>query len=111
NFSSWTAFSAYQRYLVNGDKAFVVDLLDDLIRDYQGWESKRRAAEGTYWQFESRDAMEESINGDRRAENRRPSISSYMFGNATAIAAIATLAGKRDLATEYTAKANAIKAA
>jgi hypothetical protein len=94
NFSSWTVWAAYQRYLVNGDKAFIVGLLPDFIRDYQGWEAKRRAPEGTYWQFESRDAMEDSINGDRRAENRRPSISSYMYGNAQAIAAVAMLAGK-----------------
>jgi hypothetical protein len=111
NFSSWTMWAAYQRYLVNGDKAFIVGMLDDFIRDYQGWEAKRLAPEGTYWQFESRDAMEDSINGDRRAENRRPSISSYMYGNAQAIAAVATLAGKPDLAAEYTAKAAAIKKA
>ena len=111
NFSSWTVWSAYQRYLVNGEKAFIVSLLDDFVRDYQGWESKRRAPDGTYWQFESRDAMEDSINGDRRAENRRPSISSYMYGNATAIAAVARLAGRDDLAAEYSAKATAIKTA
>jgi len=111
NFSSWTVWAAYQRYLVNGDKAFIVGMLDDFIRDYKGWEAKRLAPEGTYWQFESRDAMEDSINGDRRAENRRPSISSYMYGNARAIAAVATLAGKPDLAAEYTCKADAIKKA
>jgi hypothetical protein len=111
NFSSWTVWAAYQRYLVNHDKAFIVGMLDDFLRDYQGWEAKRLAPEGLYWQFESRDAMEDSINGDRRAENRRPSISSYMYGNAQAIAAIATLAGKPELAAEYTAKAAAIKKA
>jgi hypothetical protein len=109
NFSSWTVWAAYQRYLVDGDKSFIVGMLDDFIRDYRGWESKRRAPDGTYWQFESRDAMEDSINGDRRAENRRPSISSYMYGNAQAIAAIAALAGKPDIAAEYTAKAAVIK--
>ena len=67
-YSSWTAWSAYQRYLVNLDKAFVVGLLDDLIGDYQGWENARRAPDGTYWQYESQDAMEDSING---AENTR----------------------------------------
>jgi hypothetical protein len=80
-----------------------------MVRDYQGWEAKRRAPEGPYWQFESRDAMEDSINGDRKAENRRPSISSYMYGNAQAIAAVAELAGRPQLAAEYAAKATAIK--
>jgi hypothetical protein len=111
NYSSWTVWAAYQRYLVNRDKTFIVGLLDDFIRDYKGWEAKRLAPEGTYWQFESRDAMEDSINGDRRAENRRPSISSYMYGNARAIAAVATLAGKPEIAAEYTSKADSIKTA
>jgi len=111
HYSSWTIWAAYQRYLVNSDRAFIVGLLDDFVRDYQGWEAKRRAPEGTYWQFESRDAMEDSINGDRRAENRRPSICSYMYGNAQAIASVAALAGKPELAAEYSAKAAAIKKA
>jgi hypothetical protein len=110
-FSSWTVWAGYQRYLVNGDRAFIVGMLDDFLRDYQDWEAKRRTPEGTYWQLESRDAMEDSINGERWAENRRPSISSYMYGNAQAIAAIAALAGKPQLAAEYTAKATAIKRA
>lgn len=111
NFSSWTVWAAYQRYLVNHDKAFIVSMLDDFIRDYKGWEAKRLTPEGVYWQFESRDAMEDSINGDRKAETRRPSISSYMYGNAQAIAAVAKLAGKPEIAAEYSAKAAAIKKA
>ena len=37
-FSSWTVWSAYQRYLVNNDKAFITGMLDDFIRDYREWE-------------------------------------------------------------------------
>ena len=110
-YSSWTAWSAYQRYLVNQDKAFLVGMLDDFIRDYQGWENARRAADGTYWQFEAQDAMEDSINGARKKQGCRPSISSYMYGNAFAIAETAALAGKPDLATAYRAKAAEIKQA
>jgi hypothetical protein len=53
--------------------------------------------------------MEESINGSRMAQYRRPTISSYMYGNALAIAAIARLAGKADLAAGFEAKAASIK--
>jgi hypothetical protein len=49
--------------------------------------------------------MEESISGGRKVMNVRPTISSYMFGNATAIAAIARLAGRAELAGEFDAKA------
>jgi hypothetical protein len=111
NFSSWTVWAAYQRYLVNGDKAFIVGMLPDFMRDFDAWEKSHLTDQGVYWQRESRDAMEESINGDRKAEFRRPSISGYMFGNAQAIAAVATLAGKPEIAAKYAAKAEAIKKA
>ena len=111
SYSSWTVWSAYQRYLVNGDRAFVVGMLDDFVADYRKWEQEHKTADNLYWQFEARDAMEESINGARRSPNRRPSISAYMFGNAQAIAAVAELAGRAELAAEFTAKADAIKKA
>lgn len=114
NFSSWTVWSAYQRYLVNGDRAFVVGMLDDFLRDYIGWEEKKLHTDGPnrglFWQFDSRDAMEESISGSRTHKNPRPSINSYMYGNALAIAAVADLAGKPEVAADYRAKAAALKA-
>ncbi|MGA2061115.1 MAG: transglutaminase domain-containing protein [Thermoguttaceae bacterium] len=111
HYSSWTVWSAYQRYLVNLDKAFLIGMLDDFVRDYQGWENARRAPDGTYWQFEAQDAMEDSINGARKKQGCRPSISSYMYGNALAIAEAAAMAGKSDLAATYRAKAAQIKKA
>jgi hypothetical protein len=108
-FSSWTIWAAYQRYLVNKDKGFITGLLDDFVKDYQAWELKKQAPAGTYWQYEVRDAMEDSINGDRKAEGRRPSISAYMYGNAMAIASIAELAGKPELASTYRQKAETIR--
>jgi hypothetical protein len=111
NFSSWTIWAAYQRYLVNGDRAFITAMLPHFIADYEKWEKEHLAPNGLYWQRESQDAMEESINGSRAAQYRRPTISSYMFGNAQAIAAIARLAGKNDLAATYDAKAASIKKA
>jgi hypothetical protein len=53
--------------------------------------------------------MEESISGSRTRKNLRPPLNSYMFGNATAIAAIARLAGREDLAKQFDAKAAAIR--
>jgi hypothetical protein len=110
-FSSWTIWAAYQRYLVNGDKQFIVGMLDDFVRDYSWWEKDHLAPNGLYWQKESADAMEESINGSRQAEFRRPTISSYMYGNALAIAQVAKLAGKPEMASTYEAKAASIKKA
>jgi hypothetical protein len=49
--------------------------------------------------------MEESASGSRRNRNARPTINSYMYGNARAIAAIARLAGKPDLARDFDGRA------
>jgi hypothetical protein len=109
NFSSWLAAAAYDRYLVNSDKTFVTHLLPDLVTDYRLWESERRLPSGLFWQHDVKDGMEESISGSRTTKNVRPTINSYMFANAQAIAAIARLAKKDKLATEFDAKANEMK--
>lgn len=105
NFSEWLADALYQRYLVDGDKAYLTDELDDLIRDYALWEKERELPNGLFWQFDVRDAMEESISGSRYLKNIRPPLNSYMYGNAKAIAAVARLAGKPEIAQTYDAKA------
>ncbi len=108
-FSSWFAAAAWDRYLVNGDKKFLVNLLPDLVADCRVWETERQLTNGLFWQYDVRDAMEESISGSRTARNIRPTINSYMFGNARAIAEVARLARQPKLSEEFTAKADALK--
>ena len=110
-FSSWAASAIYNRALVNGDRAFAVSLLDDLIADYAVWETERGTPEGLFWQFDVRDGMEESISGSRKDKNRRPTISSYMYANARAIAVIARWSKRYTVAKEFDAKADKIQAA
>jgi hypothetical protein len=104
-FSGWTSAAVHGRWLVNGDRDFLFSQLDALVSDYTTWEQERLLPSGLFWQFDVADGMEESISGGRKIHNARPSINSYMFGNAKAIAAIATLQGKLDVAQEYEAKA------
>ncbi len=108
-YSNWVADAVYSRYLVNGDRAFVVDLLDDLVRDYEQWEKEKQLDDGLFWQYDVRDGMEESISGSRTAKNARPTINSYMYGDALAIAKIAEMAGRADLAQRFRSKALTIK--
>ncbi len=108
-YSSWNIDALYNRYLVNKDKKFITDLLPDLEADYTAWEKEKRTPEGLYWQFDVRDAMEETISGGRREKNPRPSINGYMYGNAKAITAIATMAGNTAIASLYNSKADSIK--
>jgi hypothetical protein len=104
-FSSWLAAAAYDRYLVRDDKQFLTALLDDFATDYRVWEKERQLTNGLFWQFDVRDGMEESISGSRTAKNMRPTINSYMFANARAIANVARLAGNSKVSREFDDKA------
>jgi len=108
-FSSWTSYALYNSYLVNGDSQVLIDLLPDLTEEYRQWESDHRLASGLFWQRDVSDGMEESISGGRKVKNARPTINSYMYGNAIAIAKISELAGKSELASLYAAKADTLK--
>jgi hypothetical protein len=107
-FSSWFASAVYDRYLANGNASFLTNILDDLVADYRLWEQER-GTNGLFWQFDVRDGMEESISGSRTNRNLRPTINSYMFANARAIAAIARLANNPKITSEFDAKAAELK--
>jgi len=108
-FSSWFAAAVWDRYLVNNDQRFITKLLPDLVTDYQAWEAERQLTNGLFWQYDVRDGMEESISGSRSRRNIRPSINSYMFANAEAIADIARLAKQARLAAEFSTKAGTLR--
>jgi hypothetical protein len=108
-FSSWVTAAVDDRYLVTGDDRLPRELLDDFVADYEQWERERQLPNGLFWQFDVRDGMEESISGSRTAKNARPTINSYMYGNARAISAIAKRAGRADLEREYAEKAAKLK--
>jgi len=104
-FSSWFAAAVCDRFAVTGNQRFTTSLLADLIADYRVWEQERLTTNGLFWQYDVRDGMEESISGSRTSKNLRPTINSYMFGNAQAIAAIARLAGDKKSAKLFGEKA------
>src|SRR5687767_8832579 len=108
-YSSWNIDAIYNRYLVNGDKKFLIELLPDLKEDYKAWEQEKKSGNGLYWQYDVRDAMEETISGGRREKNSRPSINGYMFGNAKALAAIEAINGNQQQVDFYNGKADSIK--
>ena len=109
NFSSWASAALYDRYLVRLDRDFVTNLLEDLISDYHVWEIERRRPDGMFWQYDVKDGMEESISGDRRKKNLRPTINSYMAANARAISEIASLADRTEIEEEFRDKFNDLR--
>ena len=94
-YSQWTAAAMLDRARVSGDTTLLVDLLPDLIADYAKWEEEKRRPDGLFWQFDVWDGMEESISGSRKHKNARPTINSYMYANAMALAEVLAMAGSK----------------
>ena len=113
NFSSWIAASLWNRYLVDGRQEWITQMLPDLCDEYEYWNTTHRWIENgqhtLFWQADVQDAMEESISGGRKKQYARPSINSYMYGNARAISNIAALKGDLDLSRCYSQRADTIR--
>lgn len=117
NYSTWIADSAWALHKVHPNNNLLVDLLPDLIRNYEGWEQRHFVPEvGLFWQTGHDDGMEFNINSRqtqdilRGAPSYRPSFNAYMWADAIAISRIAMLAGKTDVSKTYQQKADALKA-
>jgi hypothetical protein len=104
-YSFWAADSVYHLYLATGNKQFALNLLPSLQANYEKWEKTHQDANGLFWQIDDRDGMEFSIGGS----GYRPTINSYMYGDALAIAHIAEMAGQSNVAQAYKAKADHLR--
>jgi hypothetical protein len=112
-YSFWVADALYNRFLVTSDSKTLLDLLPDLIENYELWETgwdwyghhigKRN--NGLFYTLDDRDGGEFSVGG----HGFRPSLNSFMFGDAVAISKIAKMAGKSDIEKKFTNKADKIK--
>jgi len=109
NFSSWNIDAMLNRFYVSGDTVFLLDMLNDAEQEYLRWEARNRLPSGLYWQGDVQDGMEESISGGRKKQYARPTINSYMFGNAQALSAMYRIAGDKQKEKLYQAKADTLK--
>ncbi len=108
-FSSWNPAAVYEMWKVQGDTAFMLGLKPRLEEEYARWEHTNRLPSGLYWQGDVQDGMEESISGGRKKQYARPTINSYMFGNAKALAAMNQMCGEAAQAALYTQKADTLR--
>ena len=108
-FSSWTADALYNRYLVNKDENYLLDLYPDLVNDYTTWEEERQRTDGLFWQNDVKDGMEESLSGGRHVRNARPTINSYMYANAEALSEMAKMKGDTEKQQYFEAKADTLQ--
>ncbi|MBS0260838.1 MAG: discoidin domain-containing protein, partial [Planctomycetes bacterium] len=116
NYSTWLADAVWNLDHVHPDRAFLVNLLPDLVKNYEGWEQRHFVPSvGLFWQTGHDDGMEFNINSRqtkdilRGAPSYRPSFNAYMWADALAIAQIADLARDQALADRYRGKAAALK--
>jgi hypothetical protein len=103
-------------HLVHPDKAFVADLLPDLVRNYDGWIERHWVPEiGLFWQSGHDDGMEFNINSRqtkdivRGAPGYRPTLNAYLWADAVAIARVADLVGDQATVDTFRARAAGIK--
>ncbi len=116
NYSTWLADAIMAFGAVHKDDNFLIDLLPDLIKNYEGWEARHYVKEvGLFWQTGHDDGMEFNINSRqtqdilRGAPSYRPSFNAYMWADAVAIAQIARLAGQEDTHLRFKQNAEKLK--
>jgi hypothetical protein len=97
NFSIALADAIHAVTLATGDTKLSTDLLPALKENDAAWKVKAQDPNGLYYSVDTRDGMEVSISGN----GYRPTLNSYMAGDATAIADIATAVGDATTAAEY----------
>ena len=115
-YSTWLADAIWALQQVHPERPFVVDLLPDLVKNYAAWEERHFDRQiGLFWQTGHDDGMEININSRqtqdtvRGAPGYRPTLNSYLWADATAIARIAELAGEKQTAADFRDKAAALK--
>jgi hypothetical protein len=109
-YSNWTPYAIYKRHLVNKNSEFIGGLLDDFVRDVEAWEEEQGVPSGMLWSHDVWDGGEESISGSRTKKHIRPTINSYTYSSLWAIAQVAKIGGRADMAQKYSSRAAELKA-
>lgn len=116
NYTTWLGDAIWNSYKVNYDKSVILGLKNDLIANYKGWEKDRWVESEQMFAWDGmHDGMETNINSRQTkqwfdgAPGYRPTLNSYMWADAKAIAAISALDGDSNNEKEYLAKAEIIK--
>lgn len=111
-YSFGAADAIYHYYLVHNDIKLLSDIYDELKKNYEKWEEEK--CDSTlllFWQTDDRDGMEMSVSGQLSTAGKgyRPTINSYMYGEAVALSQIAHLLNYTSDCKIYKEKAEKIK--
>ncbi|HJP56786.1 MAG TPA: discoidin domain-containing protein [Gemmatimonadales bacterium] len=112
SYSNWYGDAVWASYLVTGDSAFLRRVLPHMVAQYRGWIAEHWDAAHRMFRWDGmHDGMETNINSRQTAdsfagaEGYRPTLNSYLFADARAIARAAALFGDSTLARDYSARA------
>ena len=119
NYASWPVSGLRWVVEVSGDRKLAVGLLDDAVRYYRGWEKgftyhtypegkpfpMGGDGKGMFTSVDDREGTEMSLGGN----GYRPLMNAAMYGEASAIAWAARIAGRAGLVAEFDAKAKALE--
>lgn len=105
-YTEWIAWAASEYARLQNAWEPVSELLPGMISTFEAWNADSLHPSGLYWAHDLADAMEFSISGD----GFRPTINSYQFANASAIAEFARRRGDDDVARRFASERDAIRA-
>lgn len=111
-YSSWLLYAAMQYEAVAGSLGIGDKELEQMIEYYREWERTHALRCGMFWSYDNYDAMEYSISGTKngnQVKGIRPTLNSYMYAEAVAIAYFAEKLGNYGVAEEFLNKAHALK--
>jgi hypothetical protein len=104
-YSTWLVDAIWKTCEVSGDFSLAVDLLPDFVKNYSAWEQEHLHPSGLFWSIDDRDGMEYSISGP----GLRPTLNTYLYADARAIAKIASVAGRSDIEEIFHTKAETLQ--
>ena len=118
SYSFWIADALLAYSKVNRQDSFILAQIPGLVQNYNAWEKEKRdAPDRLFWQIDDRDGMEYGASGRviSGGENRssteaiRPTINSYMYGDAMAISRLAELLEENKISSIFHKKSEVIK--
>lgn len=104
-YSSWLIHAVWEYCSLKNDFSYAVSKLPELVRFFEKREKEHIRNCGLYWSSDNLDGMECSISGP----GLRPTLNSYAYGDAVALAKIAGLAGEITLQSRFAEKAERLK--
>lgn len=118
SYSESIADASYARYLVNGDSSFIIKQLDSMQQKYIAWYDHWDSTKNLYYIPAMPDATEYTIASIDASGGKagfdggiafRPTINSYMYGNAMAISKIAEMKGDMAISKKFSALTASLK--